>query len=266
MADIIQLLPDHVANQIAAGEVVQRPSSVVKELLENAIDAGATSIKLIVKDAGKTLIQVIDDGKGMSVTDARLSFERHATSKIKTADDLFNLNTKGFRGEALASIAAIAHVELKTKQENDDVGTQIRIEGSEVVSQEVIATPKGTSLSVKNLFFNIPARRNFLKSNAVETRHIIDEFNRISLTHPSINFTMYHNGSEIFNLSSSNLRQRIVNVFGSKTNDKLVPVKFETEQRSRYIKLRVPNYGIIPDGSQGAGNKAWTFIDEIIIN
>ncbi len=229
MADIIQLLPDHVANQIAAGEVVQRPSSVVKELLENAIDAGATSIKLIVKDAGKTLIQVIDDGKGMSVTDARLSFERHATSKIKTADDLFNLNTKGFRGEALASIAAIAHVELKTKQENDDVGTQIRIEGSEVVSQEVIATPKGTSLSVKNLFFNIPARRNFLKSNAVETRHIIDEFNRISLTHPSINFTMYHNGSEIFNLSSSNLRQRIVNVFGSKTNEKLVPVNEETE-------------------------------------
>lgn len=229
MADIIQLLPDHVANQIAAGEVVQRPSSVVKELLENAIDAGATSIKLIIKDAGKTLIQVIDDGKGMSVTDARLSFERHATSKIKSADDLFNLNTKGFRGEALASIAAIAHVELKTKQEGDDVGTQIKIEGSEVVSQEVIATPKGTSLAVKNLFFNIPARRNFLKSNAVETRHIIDEFNRVSLTHSSISFTMYHNGSEIFNLPKTNLRQRIVNVFGSKTNEKLVPVNEETE-------------------------------------
>jgi DNA mismatch repair protein MutL len=229
MADIIQLLPDHVANQIAAGEVVQRPSSVVKELLENAIDAGATSIKLIIKDAGKTLIQVIDNGKGMSVTDARLSFERHATSKIKTADDLFNLNTKGFRGEALASIAAIAHVELKTKQENDEVGTQIKIEGSEVVSQEIIATPKGTSLAVKNLFFNIPARRNFLKSNTVETRHIIDEFNRVSLTHPSISFTMYHNGSEIFNLPTTNLRQRIVNVFGSKTNEKLVPVNEETE-------------------------------------
>ena len=225
----IQLLSARLANQIAAGEVVERPASVIKELLENAIDAGATSIKLIVKDAGKTLIQVIDDGKGMSVTDARLSFERHATSKIKTADDLYNLNTKGFRGEALASIAAIAHVELKTKQDNEDVGTQIKIEGSEVVSQEVIVTPKGTSLAIKNLFFNIPARRNFLKSNAVETRHIIDEFNRVSLAHPSISFTMYHNGSEIFNLPKTNLRQRIVNVFGSKTNEKLVPVNEETE-------------------------------------
>lgn len=229
MADIIQLLPDHVANQIAAGEVVQRPASVVKELLENAIDAGATAIKLIVKDAGKTLIQVIDNGKGMSVTDARLSFERHATSKIKSADDLFNLNTKGFRGEALASIAAIAHTELKTRLESDDVGTQIKIEGSAVVSQEVIATPKGTSIAVKNLFFNIPARRNFLKSNAVETRHIIDEFNRVTLAHPAISFVMYHNGSELFNLPVTNLRQRIVNVFGSKTNEKLVPVNEQTE-------------------------------------
>ena len=229
MADIIQLLPDHVANQIAAGEVVQRPSSVVKELLENAIDAGATSIKLIVKDAGKTLIQVIDDGKGMSVTDARLSFERHATSKIKSADDLFNLHTKGFRGEALASIAAIAHVELKTKQELDEVGTHIKIEGSEVVSQDVVVTPKGTSIAVKNLFFNIPARRNFLKSNNVESRHIVDEFNRVTLAHPNISFTMYSNGSELFNLPVSNLRQRIVNVFGSKTNEKLVPVVEETE-------------------------------------
>jgi DNA mismatch repair protein MutL len=196
MADIIQLLPDHVANQIAAGEVVQRPASVVKELLENAIDAGATSIKLIIKDAGKTLIQVIDNGKGMSVTDARLSFERHATSKIKTAEDLFDLHTKGFRGEALASIAAIAHVELKTKQEQEDVGTQIKIEGSEVVSQDVIAAPKGTSISVKNLFFNIPARRNFLKSTTVETSHIIDEFNRVTLAHPSLSFSMFQNGSE----------------------------------------------------------------------
>ncbi|WP_290696604.1 DNA mismatch repair endonuclease MutL, partial [Lacinutrix sp.] len=170
MADIIQLLPDHVANQIAAGEVVQRPASVVKELLENAIDANATNIKLIIKDAGKTLVQVIDDGKGMSVTDARLSFERHATSKIKSADDLFQLNTKGFRGEALASIAAIAHVELKTKQENEDVGTCIEIEGSKVNKQDVVVTPKGTSISVKNLFYNIPARRNFLKSTTVETR------------------------------------------------------------------------------------------------
>ena len=190
MADIIQLLPDHVANQIAAGEVVQRPASVVKELLENAIDANATIIKLLIKDAGKTLVQVIDNGVGMSVTDARLSFERHATSKIRSADDLFQLHTKGFRGEALASIAAIAHVELKSKQEHDDVGTQIVIEGSEVTSQEVIVTPKGTSIAVKNLFFNIPARRNFLKSNPVELRHIIDEFHRVALAHPNIEFVM----------------------------------------------------------------------------
>ncbi|TXG38997.1 DNA mismatch repair endonuclease MutL [Seonamhaeicola maritimus] len=229
MADIIQLLPDHVANQIAAGEVVQRPASVVKELLENAIDAGASKIKLIIKDAGKTLIQVIDDGKGMSVTDARLSFERHATSKIRSAEDLFQLDTKGFRGEALASIAAIAHVELKTKQEGDDVGTSIVIEGSEVRDQEVIVTPKGTSVSVKNLFFNIPARRNFLKSNAVELRHVIDEFHRVALAHCNISFTMYNNGSESFNLPVGNYRQRIVNIFGNKTNEKLVPVEEDTE-------------------------------------
>ena len=167
MADIIQLLPDHVANQIAAGEVVQRPASVVKELLENAIDAGSDAIKLIIKDAGKTLVQVIDNGKGMSQTDARLSFERHATSKIRNAEDLFQLSTKGFRGEALASIAAIAHIELKTKQADDDVGTCLIIEGSHVASQDVVVTPTGTSVSVKNLFFNIPARRNFLKSNTV---------------------------------------------------------------------------------------------------
>ncbi|RIA09243.1 DNA mismatch repair protein MutL [Flavobacteriaceae bacterium MAR_2010_72] len=229
MADIIQLLPDHVANQIAAGEVVQRPASVVKELLENAIDAGASQIKLIVKDAGKTLIQVIDDGKGMSATDARLSFERHATSKIRTAEDLFSLHTKGFRGEALASIAAIAHVELKTKQDQDELGTQITIEGSEVVSQDLTVTPKGTAIAVKNLFFNIPARRNFLKSNTVELRHIIDEFHRVALVHHSIAFIMYHNGSELFNLPTSNYRQRIVNVFGGKTNEKLVPVNEATE-------------------------------------
>jgi len=229
MADIIQLLPDHVANQIAAGEVVQRPASVVKELLENAIDAQATSIKLIVKEAGKTLIQVIDNGKGMSTTDARLSFERHATSKIRTADDLFKLNTKGFRGEALASIAAIAHVELKTKQENQEVGTSIIIAGSEIEEQEVVVTPKGTSIAVKNLFFNIPARRNFLKSNTVELRHIIDEFHRVTLAHPNIAFAMYHNGSEVFQLPESNYRQRIVNLFGTKTNEKLVPVEEDTE-------------------------------------
>ncbi len=229
MADIIQLLPDHVANQIAAGEVVQRPASVVKELVENAIDADASSIKLIIKDAGKTQIQVIDDGKGMSDTDARMSFERHATSKIKSAEDLFQLQTKGFRGEALASIAAIAHVELKTKPNYQDLGTAIVIEGSQVKSQEVVVTPKGTSISVKNLFFNIPARRNFLKSNTVELRHIIDEFHRVALAHPSIEFLMYHNGSELFNLPKTNYRQRIVNIFGSKTNEKLVPVEETTE-------------------------------------
>lgn len=229
MADIIQLLPDHVANQIAAGEVVQRPASVVKELLENAIDAKATIIKLIVKEGGKTLIQVIDNGTGMSATDARLSFERHATSKIRFAEDLFHLNTKGFRGEALASIAAIAHVEMNTRQINDDVGTQLKVEGSKLISQEVVVTPEGTSIAVKNLFFNIPARRNFLKSNQIELRHIIDEFQRVALVHSDIHFQMYHNGSELFDLPQANTRQRIVHVFGSKTNEKLVPVEENTE-------------------------------------
>ncbi|MBL4905548.1 MAG: DNA mismatch repair endonuclease MutL [Flavobacteriaceae bacterium] len=229
MSDIIQLLPDHVANQIAAGEVVQRPASVVKELLENAIDAGATSIKLLVKDAGKTLIQVIDNGKGMSTTDARLSFERHATSKIKSAQDLFNISTKGFRGEALASIAAIAHVELKTKQENEELGTQIKIEGSTVISQEVVSTSKGTSIAVKNLFYNIPARRNFLKSDAIETRHIIDEFQRVALAHPSIAFLLHHNNNEVYHLKENNLRKRIVAVFGAKMNEKLVPINEQTD-------------------------------------
>jgi len=229
MASIIQLLPDHVANQIAAGEVVQRPASVVKELMENAIDAKATDIKLIVKDAGKTLIQVIDNGQGMNVTDARLCFERHATSKIRHAEDLFDLHTKGFRGEALASIAAIAHVELKTKQDQEELGTHIIIEGSKFVTQDVAVLPKGTSFLIKNLFFNIPARRNFLKSDTVEMRHIFDEFQRIALAHPTIYFTLIHNGSEVFNLPSSNYRQRIVNVFGGKTNEKLVPISEETE-------------------------------------
>ncbi|MDD7914214.1 DNA mismatch repair endonuclease MutL [Polaribacter ponticola] len=229
MSDIIQLLPDHVANQIAAGEVVQRPASVVKELLENAIDAGATSIKLLLKDAGKTLIQVIDDGKGMSATDARMSFERHATSKIQKAEDLFNLSTKGFRGEALASIAAIAHVELKTKQENEELGTSIKIEGSKIVSQDFISTSKGTSIAVKNLFYNIPARRNFLKSDTVETRHIIDEFQRVALAHPTISFLLHHNNNEVYNLRDGNLRQRIVAVFGSKMNEKLVPINEHTD-------------------------------------
>ena len=229
MSSIIQLLPDHVANQIAAGEVVQRPASVVKELLENAVDAGSNDIKLILKDAGKSLVQVIDNGQGMSVTDARMCFERHATSKIRQAEDLFSLHTKGFRGEALASIAAIAHVEMKTKQDQEELGTHIIIEGSKFVNQDVAVLPKGTSFAVKNLFFNIPARRNFLKSDTVEYRHIIDEFQRVALAHPQIYFTFYHNGSEMFNLQASSLRQRIVNVFSGKTNEKLVPVNEETE-------------------------------------
>ena len=229
MSDIIQLLPDHVANQIAAGEVVQRPASVVKELLENAIDAGSTNIKLLLKDAGKTLIQVIDDGKGMSGTDARMCFERHATSKIQKAEDLFNLSTKGFRGEALASIAAIAHVELKTKQEGEELGTSIKIEGSKIVSQDFISTSKGSSIAVKNLFYNIPARRNFLKSDTVETRHIVDEFQRVALAHPTIAFLMHHNDNEVYHLKGSNLRKRIVSIFGTKMNEKLVPINEQTD-------------------------------------
>jgi len=233
MADIIQLLPDHVANQIAAGEVVQRPASVVKELLENSIDAKATQIKLILKDGGKTLIQVIDNGLGMSVTDARLSFERHATSKISSANDLFQIRTKGFRGEALASIAAISHVELRTRQDKDELGTSIFIEGSKVITQDVVVTPKGTSISVKNLFYNVPARRNFLKSESVEMRHVIDEFHRVALAHPDINFSMFQNGSGMFNLPESNYRQRVVNIFGNRINDKLVPV----EEVTNVIKI-----------------------------
>ncbi|TVZ53229.1 DNA mismatch repair endonuclease MutL [Dokdonia sp. Hel_I_53] len=259
MADIIKLLPDHVANQIAAGEVVQRPASVVKELLENAIDAGATSIKLIVKDAGKTLIQIIDDGKGMSDTDARMSFERHATSKITTADDLFNLNTKGFRGEALASIAAVAHVDLKTRPSGVEVGSHIEIEGSTINLQEVCACPKGTSLSVKNLFFNIPARRNFLKSNNVELRHIIDEFQRVALAHPAISFTMYHNEGELFRLHSGNLKQRIVAIFGGKTNEKLVPVQEETDI------LTIGGFVVKPEFSKKTRGEQFFFVNDRFI-
>ncbi len=259
MPDIIQLLPDHVANQIAAGEVVQRPASVVKELLENAIDAGATHIKLVVKDAGKTLIQVIDDGSGMSDTDARLSFERHATSKIKSAEDLFNLHTKGFRGEALASIAAIAHVELKTKTESAEIGTRIVIEGSKVVEQEAVVSPKGTTISVKNLFYNIPARRNFLKSNPVETRHIIDEFHRVALAHPQVQFHMIHNGSDVFNLPVSNPRQRITRIFGSKANEKLVPVSEETEI------VKVDGFVVKPEYAKKSRGEQFFFVNHRFI-
>lgn len=259
MTDIIQLLPDHVANQIAAGEVVQRPASVVKELLENAIDAQSTSIKLVVKDAGKTLIQVIDDGIGMSTTDARLCFERHATSKIKSADDLFNLHTKGFRGEALASIAAIAHVDMKTKTVDAEIGTKITIEGSEVTEQEPAVVAKGTTISVKNLFYNIPARRNFLKSNTVETRHIIDEFHRVALAHPQIEFSMIHNGSDVFKLPISNNRQRIVNIFGSKMNEKLVPVSEETEI------LKVEGFVIKPEFAKKSRGEQFFFVNNRFI-
>jgi DNA mismatch repair protein MutL len=227
--DIIQLLPDSIANQIAAGEVIQRPASAVKELLENAIDAGASSIKLVLKDAGKTLIQVIDDGCGMSETDARMSFERHATSKIRFADDLFNIRTMGFRGEALASIASIAQVELKTRRRTDELGTKIVIEGFELKNQEPCQTPVGTNFQIRNLFFNVPARRNFLKSNTVEMRHIMDEFERISLANPSVFFSLHHNGAEVFHLPAGNLRQRIIGVFGKDTNKKLVPVGEDTD-------------------------------------
>ncbi len=229
MADIIQLLPDAIANQIAAGEVIQRPASVVKELLENAIDAGATSIKLIVKDAGKTLIQVIDNGCGMSPTDARMCFERHATSKIRQAKDLFHIRTMGFRGEAMASIAAIAQVEMRTRRQADELGSRLLIEGSVVKGQESCQCSAGTNLSVKNLFYNVPARRNFLKSNAVEMRHIIDEFQRVAIAHSDIFFTLHHNGSEVFHLPLGNLRQRLVSIFGTNCNKKLVPVAEETD-------------------------------------
>jgi len=228
MSDIIHLLPDAVANQIAAGEVVQRPASAVKELIENAIDAGADKIQLIIKDAGKSLIQVIDNGCGMSVTDARICFERHATSKLSKAEDLFAIRTMGFRGEAMASIAAIAHVELKTRRHEDELGTCIVIEGSSVTSQEPIATPAGTSISIKNLFFNTPARRNFLKSNPVEIRHILEEFQRIALAHPKIFFSLHSDGNEVFHLPSEGLKQRIVHIFGNSYNQRLVPVEEAT--------------------------------------
>lgn len=228
-ANLIRLLPDHVANQIAAGEVVQRPASVVKELLENAVDAQSSVVKLIIKDAGKTLIQVVDNGVGMNETDARLCFERHATSKITKAEDLFNLHTKGFRGEALASIAAIAHVELKTKTEDAELGTHLVIEGSKVMAQELAVLPKGTSILVKNLFYNIPARRNFLKSDKVEFRHVMDEFQRVALAHPAVSFEMIHNGNDVFQLPASNLRKRIVGIMGSRLDEKLVPIHEQTE-------------------------------------
>ncbi len=227
--NVIRLLPDHIANQIAAGEVIQRPASVVKELVENAIDAGSGKIHILIKDSGKTLIQVIDNGQGMSADDARMSFERHATSKISTADDLFALKTKGFRGEALASIAAIAQVNLKTKKADQKLGTNIQIEGSRLSTHEQIVCANGTSFEVKNIFYNVPARRNFLKSDQIEFRHICDEFERLALAHPEIHFILDHNDKSVHNLPATNLRKRIIDAVGKSINDKLVPIEENTD-------------------------------------
>jgi len=229
MIDVVQLLPDAIANQIAAGEVIQRPASVVKELMENAIDAGSTNIRLIVKDSGRTLIQVVDNGCGMSETDARMSFERHATSKIREAQDLFSIRTMGFRGEALASVAAVAQVEMRTRRQMDDVGVRLAVEASEVKTQEACQCAVGTSIAVKNLFYNVPARRNFLKSNPVEMRHIMDEFLHLALSYPDFFFSLHHNNEELYHLSPGNLRQRLIAVFGKDYNKRLVPVTEETD-------------------------------------
>ncbi|MEM8907024.1 MAG: DNA mismatch repair endonuclease MutL [Bacteroidota bacterium] len=259
MADIIQLLPDSIANQIAAGEVIQRPASVVKELLENSIDAGSSNIKLIVKDAGKTLLQVIDNGCGMSETDTRMSFERHATSKIRQAKDLFAIRTMGFRGEAMASIGAIAQVEMRSRRQSDEFGTRLLVEGSTVKLQEPCQCAAGTSVSVKNLFYNVPARRNFLKSNTVEMRYIIDEFQRVVIAHPDIFFSLHHNNSEIFHLPPGNLRQRIVNVFGSNCNKKLVPVSEQTDV------LRLNGYVGKPEFAKKTRGEQYFFVNNRFI-
>ena len=234
MANIIHLLPDNIANQIAAGEVIQRPASAVKELLENSVDAGATEVKLFITDAGKALVQVIDNGKGMSEADAKMCFERHATSKIKNIDDLFSIKTMGFRGEALASIAAVAQVELKSKRAEDNLGTFVEIENSAVIKQETCAFQVGTSISMKNLFFNVPARRNFLKSNAAEMRHIVDEFIRVAMAFPNVFFSLTSNGQEVFHLEAGSLKQRIVQILGTQYNAKLVSVNEETDYMNIY--------------------------------
>lgn len=259
MADIIRLLPEHVANQIAAGEVVQRPASVVKELMENAIDAGATNVRLIVKDAGRTLIQVIDNGKGMSPTDARMCFERHATSKIKDSADIFQIATKGFRGEAMAAISAVAQVEMKTRQQSEELGTLILNEGNSVTLQEPCSTPQGTSVSVKNLFFNVPARRNFLKEDSVELKHIIDEFERVALTHPEISFSLHSNGNEIFVLPASVLINRIIGVFGSKLKNQLVYFEEDTP------RLKMRGYVGRPDSAKKKKDQQFIFVNNRFI-
>ena len=255
MSDLIQLLPDHIANQIAAGEVIQRPASVVKELLENAIDAGATKVNINIKDAGKTLIQVVDNGNGMSSPDAILCFQRHATSKIRTADDLFALTTKGFRGEALASIAAIAHVEMSTRIEEEETGRKIVIEGSNIKSNDDTVCPKGTSFEIKNLFYNVPARRNFLKKDSTEFKHIQDEFERIALAHPSIHLSLKHNSNDIYICPPAVLRKRIVQILGSSFNKRLVPI----EENTDIVKLH--GYVLKPEFARKTRGEQFLFVN-----
>jgi DNA mismatch repair protein MutL len=259
MLDIIKLLPDSVANQIAAGEVIQRPASAVKELMENALDAGATQIDLVVKDAGKSMIMVIDNGCGMSETDARLCFERHATSKISKAEDLFAIRTMGFRGEALASIAAIAQVELKTRRKEDEVGTKIINEGSVVKEQSLVPMQPGTSFTVKNLFFNVPARRNFLKSTQAEMRHVVEEFTRVSLMNPEIGFTLTSDGKELYHLYSGNLKQRIMGLFGSNYEEKLLPVRQEAE------RVRIDGYIVKAEFAKKTRGEQYFFVNKRFI-
>ena len=259
MDNLIKLLPEHVANQIAAGEVVQRPSSVVKELLENSIDSGAKKISLIIKESGRTLIQVVDNGCGMSEKDALICFQRHSTSKITNAADLFNLSTKGFRGEALASIAAISHTELITKTKSSEIGTFIKIEGNKITQNKPIVSNEGSSISVKNLFYNVPARRNFLKSDNVEVRHIINEFHRVALAHPEIHFEFDNNDNQLFSLPISNIRQRIVNIFGSKSNEKLVPVNETTEV------LKLSGFIFKPEFSKKSRGEQFFFVNNRFI-
>ncbi|PHI18298.1 DNA mismatch repair protein MutL [Lewinellaceae bacterium SD302] len=257
--NLVQLLPDAIANQIAAGEVIQRPASVVKELMENAIDAGADAIQLILKDSGKTLIQVVDDGCGMSETDARMSLERHATSKLRLADDLNSLRTMGFRGEALASIAAVSQLEIRTRRRSDDLGTKIVVEGSEIKKQEADSTAPGTSMAVRNLFYNVPARRNFLKSDGVELRHIKDEFIRLALAHPDLRFQLFHNDNEDLHLPAGKLRQRIVSIFGNKYNKIVIPVEEETDV------LRIHGFVGKPEAAKKSRNEQFFFVNNRFI-
>ncbi|MGB0805534.1 MAG: DNA mismatch repair endonuclease MutL [Salibacteraceae bacterium] len=259
MADIIKLLPDTIANQIAAGEVIQRPASVIKELVENAVDADATVISVDVKDSGKTLIMVTDNGKGMNETDARMSLERHATSKISSAEDLFAICTKGFRGEALASISAISHLSIKTKSDETELGTLIEINGGKIETQEPNACPRGTQIAVKNLFYNVPARRKFLKSDNVEMRHIIDQFERVAIAHPAIKFTLTHNGSEVFILPEGNMRQRLIGVFGRKYNEKLVPLEQETPL------VNISGFVLKPEAAKKTRGEQFFFVNDRFI-